>query len=124
MTLYEVGDLLNSTSSNIIAAQAVFFTTITAYLLVAYSVGKSLTTYQVAFINVTFLIAMTTGVMGVVANVSLIAEYNSIRQGLIEQQRLPEVLDTAWVITFTAVRVVLILGALVFMWQVRHPKTE
>ena len=124
MTLYEVGDLLNSTSSNIIAAQAVFFTIITAYLVVAYSVGKSLTTYQVAFINLAFLVATATGVMGVVANVSLIAEYNSVRRGLIEEQRVPEVLDTAWVITFTAVRVVLILGALVFMWQVRHPRTK
>ena len=123
MTLYEVGDLINSTSSNIIAAQAIFFTTITAYLVVAYSVGKSLTTYQVAFINVAFLISMATGVMGVVANASLIAEYNSIRQGLVGQ-RVPEVLDTAWVITFTAVRAVLIFGALVFMWQVRHPRTE
>mgnify|MGYP001817353312 CR=1 FL=1 len=123
MTLYEVGDLINSTSSNIIAAQAIFFTTITAYLVVAYSVGKSLTTYQVAFINVAFLIGMATGVMGVVANASLIAEYNSIRQGLVGQ-RVPEVLDTAWVITFTAVRAVLIFGALVFMWQVRHPRTE
>lgn len=121
MTLYEVGDLINSTSSNVIAAQAIFYTTITAYLVVAYSVGKSLTTYQVAFINLAFLIAMTTGVMGVFANASLIAEYNSIRQGLIEQ-RVPEVFDRAWVITSAAVRVVMILGALVFMWQVRHPK--
>ena len=123
MTLYEVGDLINSTSSNIIAAQAIFFTTITAYLVVAYSVGKSLTTYLVAFINVAFLIGMATGVMGVVANDSLIAENNSIRQVLVGQ-RVPEVLDTAWVITFTAVRAVLIFGALVFMWQVRHPRTE
>ena len=123
MTLYEVGDLINSTGSNIIAAQAIFFTTISAYLVVAYSVGKSLTTYQVVFVNVAFLISMSTGVMGVVANASLIAEYNSIRQGLIGQ-KIPEVLDTAWIITFIAIRAVLILGALVFMWQVRHPRTE
>ena len=124
MTLYEVGDLINSTSSNIIAAQAVFFSIITAYLVVAYSVGKSLTTYQVAFINLAFLFATATGVMGVAANVSLISEYNSIRQGIIEQQTLPEIFDTAWVISFTGIRAILVLGAIIFMWQIRHPKTE
>ena len=125
MTLYEVGDLINSTNSNIIAAQAIFFTIITAYLIVAYSVGRSLSTYQVAFINLAFLFATATGIMGLVANIAFIGEYGAIRQSLIDRSEIiPEALDGAWIITFIGVRAMLILGALTFMWTVRHSKTE
>ncbi len=75
MTLYEVGDLINSTSSNIIAGQAVFLTVITGYLIVAYTVGSSLTKYQVGFINLAFLVATLSGFLGMFANYQQIAEY-------------------------------------------------
>ena len=54
MTEYEIADLLNGVNSNIVAGQAIFLTVLSAYLVVAYSVGKALTTYQVSFINFVF----------------------------------------------------------------------
>jgi len=47
MSEYEIWDLINGIMSNMFAEQTLFVTMISAYLLVAYSVGKSLTTYQI-----------------------------------------------------------------------------
>lgn len=46
MTEFEMVELINGTTSNIIANQALFITTLSAYLVVAYSVGQKLTDYQ------------------------------------------------------------------------------
>lgn len=55
MTEYELMDLAESINGNSITATGVFFSILTAYLLVAYFAGTKLTKYQVAFINVVFL---------------------------------------------------------------------
>ena len=47
MSEYEIWDLINGIMSNMFAEQTLFVTMISAYLLVAYSVGKSLTTCQI-----------------------------------------------------------------------------
>lgn len=124
MTLYEVEDLINSIGSNIIAGQAVFLTVITGYMIVAYTVGKSLTRYQVGFINLILIIANISGFMGVFANTTMIYEYSAIRAELTGGQKIREEFSAAWIISSTSPRALLIGGALLFMWQVRHPKTE
>ena len=61
MTEYELADLINGISSNIVAGQAVFLTVLSAYLVVAFSVGKKLTTYQVCFINFAYVVMAFVG---------------------------------------------------------------
>jgi len=124
MTEYEIADLLNGVNSNIVAGQAVFLTVLSAYLVVAYSVGKSLTTYQVSFINFAFILMMF---IGFNAQADLLEtayaygyELDSLRTGPGAMDTTAEVVKIA----FLMIRAVLVIGALVFMWQVRHSKTE
>ena len=122
MDLYEIGDLINSSSSNIIAGQAVFISIISGYLIVAYTVGKKLTKYQVSFINLVFVISNITGFIGLMAQSNLVWEYAELRASLNGGQEFNSAISESWRILFSGVRILLVVGALVFMWQVRHPK--
>jgi hypothetical protein len=124
MTAYEASDLLNGVISNQLAGQALFITIISAYVVVAYSVGEKLTKYQVSFINIAFLLFAIAGMRGGVALVELVYEYSALKAELTHGGHS---MDTGgafalWMVV--GVRVVLVLGSLIFMWQVRHPKTE
>jgi hypothetical protein len=124
MTEYELADLMNGMTSNIAAAQAIFLSVLFAYLIVAYTTGKSLTRYQVAFINFVFILMASLGTFSQMNNLVVISEWG------VESTRLRGVEGMREEMTFVAksvfilIRVFLVLGALVFMWQVRHPKTE
>ena len=124
MTEYEIADVLNGVQNNIIAGQAVFLSTLSAYLLVAYSVGKSLTTYQIGFINFAFILMMFVGFSTQLAQLAAAFSYADqlaiIRDGM---ERIGTD-DQVVRVVFSGIRLVLVLGALVFMWQVRHPRQE
>ena len=121
MNEFEVVELLNGITSNIIANQALFITVLTGYLVIAYTVGAQLTTYQVVFINIAFIIFSISGIQSIAGMMGLmtnyVGEYVQLRDEL-------EVADTVgthivrWAVV--SVRCLLCLGALVFMWQVRH----
>ena len=68
MTEYELGDLINGVSGNLIAGQALFLTILSAYLAVAYTVGNTLSRYQVSFINSVFVLF---GLVGLQSQLSL-----------------------------------------------------
>lgn len=124
MTEYELADLINGVGSNLIAMQALFITVLSAYLVVAYSVGKDLSTYQVSFINFIFLLFVFIGFQGQTAQFGMVFTYSD---RLMELRGDPSQADTAKAIaqvTTMGIRFILAAGALVFMWQVRHPKTE
>lgn len=125
MTEYEILDVLEAVNGNAITATGVYFSVLTAYCLVAYAVGAQLTRYQVSFINVIFL------VYNLIASVNIAFMVN--RQ-LVIADKLTEISGgsrllgeegTAIIIAvFVLLRVLLVVGALGFMWQVRHPKAE
>jgi len=121
MTEYEIIDVINNTTSNMLAAQALFITVVSAYVLVAYSVGKDLTPYQVSFVNIGFLLFVLISIqsaLGLTGQISLhVEKLNEFR----EVEAASIALTTAFLV---GVRAILILGALIFMWQVRHPKTK
>ena len=125
MTEFEVVELLNGVTSNIIANQALFVTILSAYLVVAYSVGYQLTKYQVAFINFMFVLFSLLGIQtiaGLMAFMSTYAmQFVELRDNL-DQASTVQVDAVRWGII--SVRLLLCAGALVFMWQIRHPKAE
>ena len=124
MTVYELSDLMNGVNSNIIAGQAVFLTVVSAYLVVAYSVGKNLSVYQVCFINFIFLLFMFVGYFAMSTNMEMIYAYNSEKLALLDQKPSNQTLGNAAKLVFLGMRLAIAVGALIFMWQVRHPKTE
>ena len=123
MTEYEIVDVINNTTSNMLAAQALFITVISAYVVVAYSVGKDLTSYQVSFVNFGFLLFVLISIQSALGLTGMISfhveKLNEYRE--VEVKAASLALTTAFLV---GVRAILIIGALIFMWQVRHPKTE
>ena len=125
MTEYELVDLLRSGVANMLAGQAIYFTQLGSYLLVAYLVGSKLTKFQVSFLNFLLIVMGVTGMSGFLA--TLRSNFDA-RDRLIEmgssQVTMSTEISSAASFTFVAFRVVVLIGCLVFMWQVRHPKTE
>jgi len=124
MPEYEILDLINGVNSNIMAGQAIFLTTLSAYLLVAYSVGKSLTTYQVGFINLTFLLMMYVGFYAQVAQLGIVFDLHERLALIAPSAKSSGATGDAVRVIFAALRLVLVSGSVLFMWQIRHPKTE
>jgi hypothetical protein len=124
MAEYEIFDLINGVNSNIFAGQAIFLTTLSAYLVVAYSVGKALTPYQVGFINVVFLLMMFVGFNAQIALLGLVYGLSEQLASVTSYADGPSTTAEVVRIVFTGIRLVMVVGAIVFMWQVRHPKTE
>jgi len=122
--IYQLSDLMNGMSSNIVQAQALFISVLSAYLVVAYTAGASLTRYQVCFISLIFLLITSLGAFGQLRNVEVMTEWGYQAAALGGGEVLVSEVQaetTKWL--FIAIRVALTIGALVFMWQVRHPKT-
>lgn len=124
MTAYEISDLLNGVMSNQMANQALFITGVSAYLVVAYVVGEKLTKYQVWFINFAFCLFVLVILAGATSLIGLMFQYDSLRAELIPGAEPIEPVVNLALWTVAGVRLVLVSGALIFMWQVRHPKTE
>ena len=125
MDIYQLNDVMNGMSSNIVQAQALFISVLSAYLVVAYTAGASLTRYQVTFISILFLLITSLGAFGQLRNVQVMTEWGyqaaTLNGGEAVVSKVQA--ETAkWL--FIAIRVALTIGALVFMWQVRHPKAE
>ena len=93
-----------------------------AYLVVAYRAGKELTTLQVTIVNVAFLVfcgqALFTAFVDQQLGGHLVER--AVNQG---QTAIPAITDHVAVVMVAAG--IAALGAcLVFMWSVRHPKTD
>jgi uncharacterized membrane protein YedE/YeeE len=123
MTEADAAEVLNGIIANVISSQAVFFTVLSAYLVVAYTAGAKLTRYQVSFVNLLFLLVflnLSIGQLGLVQTtthyVDMIQEARGTNERLLSAQ-------TNRVI-FVTIRALMYFGAVLFMWQVRHPKTE
>jgi hypothetical protein len=122
---YEIIDAMASFQSNLIQGQALTISMLTAYMIVAYTVGTKLTTFQCVFASGLFLLFGLLGISGQLYNLSEMYHYGN-QLGIIRGESY-EFNDgftetTRWI--FIVVRLTIFLGALYFMWSVRHPKTE
>ena len=126
MNEHDAMEVLNGVVANTLSAQAIFFTVLTAYLAVAYTVGNKLTKYQVAFVNLLFLIAY----FNLTANQFTLLESATYYVQLVVEARaaiedpISGVPSKVNMLMFFSIRLLMLVGATLFMWQVRHPKTE
>ena len=125
MAEYELLDVMETINGNAITATGVYFSILTAYLLVAYLVGKQLTRYQVVFINVVFLFY---NMIALVNLAGMVRTRMSLSERLIEMsdgaRSMNEETGLFIISIFILMRLMLVVGAMGFMWQIRHPKTE
>jgi hypothetical protein len=95
---------------------------ITGYLLIAYFIGTKLSTLQIAFVNLVFLLMHTNAVVSVVMGI--------LRESYYTQQVLKISPETPNIGSSGDGAVVCVVGSLIitagclsYMWSVRHPKT-
>jgi hypothetical protein len=97
-------------------------TMITGYLLIAYFIGTKLSTLQIAFVNLVFLLMHTNAVVSVVMGI--------LRESYYTQQVLKISPETPNIGSFGEGAVICVVSSLIvtagclsYMWSVRHPKT-
>ena len=125
MTEYEIADLMATYASNLIQGQAVFITIFTAYMVVAYTAGNQLTRFQITFITISFVFFVILASQGgkfSLEQVFFYADQLSEMRG--DQGLSDDAAKTAGEVLFYGVRFLLVLGAIVFMWQVRRTRTD
>ncbi len=122
MTEFELWEAFASFNSVLHAWITTYFTTLTAYIIAAYVVGANLTRFQVVVINFAFI-----WFCGLCAYAAVNSGMRCVEFGeqILSINPSTELALSAPVITVASV---IIYGgiviALLFMWQVRHPKTE
>ena len=126
MTEYELTDSMQSVISNIWAAEAIFLTVLSAYVLVAFTAGSRLSSYQYVFVSTVFLLTVFTNSLNTQELMSQalhfgsqLQEYSSYYVDSFESEFAR---FSIWLVY--GLRTLLTIGALIFMWSVRHPKTE
>jgi hypothetical protein len=121
MTEYESWEVLNGLVANLMQQQALFVGAFTAYVIAAHLVGRTLTTFQVSFVSAVFILL---AVLGIQSQLWFISNIDEISKGVGGIVRTDD--SGGWLISggFILVRVILIVGALFYMWQMRHPKEE
>ena len=121
MSEYESWEVLNGLIANLMQQQTLFIGSFTAYVVAAHWVGRTLTTFQVSFISTVFILL---SVLGVRSQLWLMSNIDDVSKAVEGINRVES--GDGWIISggFVIVRVFLILGALFYMWQVRHPKLE
>jgi hypothetical protein len=99
-----------------------FFAGFTAYLIVAYLVGKKLTRSQVIFINVCYCFYTGLCIIAVFGAGSLLTHFAHEVEGVNPDR--PFIANYSAVYAATGILVLGVVGSLKFMWDARHPKTE
>ena len=122
MTEYELADSIASMITVLLTWIGLSFTFLTAYLVTAYTVGRSLTGSQTWIINTFFCIFQLMTINGTYTSGSRYLEFvEEIRR--INPDRVYSFSESslfAGPMIFTLVT----FFALKFMWDIRHPKTE
>lgn len=124
MTEYELYDVTQSTVSNVLANQALFLTLVSTYCVVAYSAGSKLSIYQVSFVNFVFIFAILVAQTSQVALISQVLFFGETLSQLDSSTGVSQNLGVATSWGLVTVRTIIVIGALIFMWQVRHSETE
>lgn len=126
MSEYELTDSMHSVISNIWAAEAIFLTVLSAYVAVAFTVGGRLSSYQCGFVNTVFVLTVLTNSLNTFTMMSQAVHIGSQLQEYSSHYRDANAGVFAEISTWSVygMRTLLAIGALIFMWSVRQPKTD
>jgi len=125
MTEFELLEVLDNFSNQMMLSTTLFFTLISAYLIITYLVGEKLARRQVVIISALYFVWILT---------LPLAQYNWSLQAATAVTELtaigsayaktsPDIL-LAWSRSFMALQYFAILVSLYFMWHVRHAKAQ
>jgi len=124
MNEYEALDLLEPVLGNMWTVSQFGFGLISAYCLLAYYIGAKLTLLQVTFVNICFFVMMST---------CSLATFSGTKRLRYLLDSLPDTVAEAVFIPMTSAHAFsafitfgtfILIGCYLFMWSIRHPKTE
>jgi hypothetical protein len=125
MTEYETSEILHNQMAHMWQAGQMYFTLVSAFLVVAYLVGNKLTRTQAAVITSLYLVWIASIVAGTIQSDKT---YTKMSTALYEMGSLAsEVTETETIISlssFAFVQLAGVIASLWFMWSVRHPRTD
>ncbi|MEP5623328.1 MAG: hypothetical protein ABJP82_12215 [Hyphomicrobiales bacterium] len=125
MTEYELGEMLHAQSAQMWQAGQMYFTLVSAYLVVGYLVGGKLSRAQVGVITGLYLVWIASIVTGQFASGEA---YVNLQRELREMGSLATSTGShespITIFSFIFVQIVGVIASLWFMWSVRHPKSE
>jgi hypothetical protein len=100
----------------------IWLTILSAYAVTAYFTGNSLTTLQIVWLNTLYLFGALLAITGFYD--CFISQLYYLDQLIKLNPESPQIMGSEILFSVTAFAVVGTFATLVFMWQVRHPKTE
>ena len=101
---------------------SIWLTVLSAYAVIAYLAGKDLTTFQTVWVNTLYLFGALLSIMGFYGGLrSLLFYINQLKELNPES---PQIMSTNMLLSVTGFAILVTMATLLFMWQVRHPKTE
>ena len=125
MTEYEMAELVNAGIALMLTGTGIYFAQLGSYLVVAWFIGDRLTRFQVGFLNLMLIMLTFSGMANATTllnkNFALISELREMGSITVASSSEQSGLVVAVFITF---RILILMAALLFMWQIRHPKTE
>ena len=101
---------------------AAYFAAFTAYCIVAYLVGKKLSTRQVLFISACYFVSSSLCILGCYGSGMLLTEFAEAARAINPDR--PFVARVPVIVVSILIFYASLLGSLRFMWDIRHPKTE
>jgi hypothetical protein len=99
-------------------------TILTGYLLITFFVGEKLTTFQVCFVNVVFLLSYISTWQTLIEYIATVEYFRETLMSLESDLPIAGTTPNATPAFSIIVASLLTIGALYFMWDVRHPKPE
>lgn len=121
MTEYELADAISSYAVQGGTFFTIWLTILSAYALVAYAAGKDLTPFQVLWLNTLYLFTSLLTIFGFYGSFKVQAFYAQLIRELSPSS--PQVMSSEVAMGITLVALSGTLMTLVFMWNIRHPKT-
>jgi hypothetical protein len=122
MTEYEILDVLVSRFSSMTEQASLYFALVSGYLITAYLVGAKLTRLQVSVVNGLYVVWVLGIIGGYTTTVEAVVDLETALLAL--DRTSSEVSNTLYSYSFTIVQIVGLLASILFMWSVRHPKSE
>ena len=111
---YSLAQYTSSVMGNFLAAVAIFFSIVTAYVIAAFVGGSRLTKLQLVIVNISFTIAA--GIFGTLS-VLIYSRFVELGRRLQDDDGVP-IVDYS--LPLGILVAIVFLGCLVFMWSVRR----
>ena len=126
MTEFELGEILHNNYDGLWQGAQMYFTLVSAYLVVAYLIGDKLTRGQNTIVTGLYVVWVAGVILG---QYSTSAQMMIVSQELLSigSKILPDAIRNptqVGVYSFLVVQFLGVVASLYFMWTVRHPRTE